>query len=193
MGSLRDQTRRSAFTLIELMVVILIIGSMVAVTSMNWHKVMPRAQLNSAVRGISNVLNGTRSEAIARNAEFRVLYDLDEQSYWVETPFKKTGGLALLRVPGEIDPEEGNRGITNMTKLKDGVTFAQVKIDEETYTDGQVYVSFNPLGASSEHTVELHHRPTDNSYTVEVLALTGLIRFHEGSFERDIVDEGDFR
>ena len=170
----------------------MVLGIMISVTAANWQKIVPRAQLNSAVRGLSNTLNGTRSEAIARNAEFRVIYDLDEQRYWVETPFKKGGGLALQRVPGEEDPEEGRRALTHETNLKDGVRITRVRLDDENYTDGQIFVRFSALGSSSEHTVELYHEPTRTSYTVEVLALTGLIRFYEGSFERPKVDEGDF-
>jgi len=170
----------------------MVLGIMISVTAANWQKIVPRAQLNSAVRGISDTLNGTRSEAIARNAEFRVLYDLDAQKYWVETPFKKGGGLALQRLPGEEDPEEGRRALAYETTLKDGVRITKVHLDDVDYTDGQVFVRFSPLGASNEHTVELYHEPTKTSYTVEVLALTGLIRFYEGSFERTKVDEGDF-
>ena len=59
------------FTLVELMAVLMILGLVITVTAANWRKIVPRAQLNAAVRNLSNVLNGTRSEAIARNAEFR--------------------------------------------------------------------------------------------------------------------------
>lgn len=192
MSPVRNQSRQSAFTLVELMVVILIVGAMISIIGLNWKKIVPRAQINTAVRTISNVLNSTRSEAIARNAEFRVLYDLDEHIYWVETPYKIGGGLALQRVPGEPDPEEGLRAITSHTQLKDGVSFARIKIDDEVYTDGQVYVRFDASGSSSEHTVELFHEITNASYTIEVLALTGLIRFHKDSFERESVTEEDF-
>ena len=184
---------RRGFTLVELMEVVMILGLMITLTAANWRRIVPRAQLNAAVRSLSNVLNGTRSEAIARNAEFRVLYDLDNEAYWVETPYKKTGGLAAERIPGEPDPEEDLRGKIDFKELGDGVTFTSIKIDGEDYVDGQVYVRFTPGGSSSEHTIELLHAATNTSYTIEVLALTGLIRFHEGSFEREEVSEEDFR
>ena len=59
--------------------------------------------------------------------------------------------------------------------------------------DGQVYVRFGPAGGSNAHLVQLHHAATDTTYTVEVLALTGLIRFHKGLFEREEGTESDFQ
>ena len=184
--------RRAGFTLIELMGVIVVLGLLTSVTVMNWKKIVPGEQINSAVRHLSNTLNGTRSEAIARNAEFRVLYDLDNQQYWVETPFRKTGGLATPRIPGEEDPEGEDRATIDLTDMEDGVRLVSVTVDGEEYVDGTVYVRFAPQGSSSAHTVVLYHEPTDATHTVEVLALTGLIRFHDGLFEREEVTDSDF-
>lgn len=184
---------RAGFTLVELMVVVIILGMTISVTAVNYQRVIPRAQLNNSVRTFSNVLQSTRSEAITRNHEFRVIYDLDENRYWVETPFKKGGGLAMARIPGEDDPEDvSDRLLTSVTKLETGVEFSLVTIDEETYADGQCYVRFDASGSSSAHTVSLYHAPTDRYYTIEVLALTGLIRFHDGEFVREEVTDGEF-
>lgn len=189
----QQRTSQGGFSLVELMTVIVILGLTISITALNWQRIMPRSQLNAAVRNLSNVLQSTRSEAITRNQEYRVIYDLDEQRYWVETPFKKGGGLALERIPGEDDPEDkGARVIDSLTRLETGVVITQVTIDDETYGDGQVYVRFTPLGSSSAHTIHLHHLSTDRYYTVEVLSLTGLIRFHEGIFEREEATDGDF-
>lgn len=183
---------KKGFTLIELMAVILVLGLMISVTALNWQRILPRAQLNAAVRELSDVLNSTRSEAIARGAEFRMIYDLDEQRYWVETPFKKGGGLALERIPGEEDPEEGKRLLSHVTALENGVRITRVSLDDEDYNDGQIFVRFSALGASSAHLVELFHEPTNTTYTIEVLGLTGLIKVHEGAFERPELSEEDF-
>ena len=184
---------QAGFTLVELMVVIVILGLTISVTSVNYQRVIPRAQLNNSVRTFSNVLQSTRSEAITRNHEYRVIYDLDENRYWVETPFKKGGGLAMARIPGEDEPEDvSERMLTNVNKLETGVEFSRVIIDEETYEDGQCYVRFDSSGSSSAHTVSLYHASTDRYYTIEVLSLTGLIRFHDGEFLRDELTDSEF-
>jgi prepilin-type N-terminal cleavage/methylation domain-containing protein len=181
------------FTLVELMVVIVILGMVVSSVSVNWRTVIPGTQLSTSVRSISNALQTARTEAISRNNEFRVIYDLDQQRYWIETPYLKTGGLALQRIPGEDDPEEeDSRAVLSYTKMRDGVTISNIIIDDEEYIDGICYIRFSPLGASSAHTVSLHHEATNRDYTIEVLALTGQIRFHDGFYEREEVKDGDF-
>ena len=193
--TIRPKAKRlgAGFTLVELMVVVVILGLTISVTSVNYQRVIPRAKLNKTVRTLSNVLQSTRSEAITRNHEYRVIYDLDEHRFWVETPFKKGGGLAMARIPGEEDPDDvTERMLTSVTKLDSGVEFSQLTIDDETYSDGQCYVRFDPGGSSSAHTVSLYHAVTDRYYTVEVLALTGLIRFHDGEFLRDQISDSEF-
>jgi hypothetical protein len=65
-------------------------------------------------------------------------------------------------------------------------------VSNEDYNTGQVVVSFDPLGAASDHTITLVQHPYDNIYTIEVLALTGLIRFHDGEFKREYPEDSDF-
>jgi hypothetical protein len=43
-----------------------------------------------------------------------------------------------------------------------------------------------------DHTVTLKHMIQGNLMTVEVLPLTGLVRFHDGEFQRPILDESSF-
>jgi hypothetical protein len=53
-------------------------------------------------------------------------------------------------------------------------------------------VRFDPLGAASDHTIVLVQPEYERHYTIEVLALTGLVRFHDGVFQREPPQEGDF-
>ena len=46
-------------------------------------------------------------------------------------------------------------------------------------------------GAASDHSVVLKQMPNEYEYTIEVLALTGLIRFHEGAFVREFPREAE--
>jgi prepilin-type N-terminal cleavage/methylation domain-containing protein len=178
---------RAAFTLVELMVVIIILGLVGGVAVTSWVGLLPNQQFNSAVRELSEVLHGTRSDAIARSREFRILYDLDADTYKVRTPFRLGGGFAS----GEDDPA---RLFIHETELADaGIDLLQVTIDDVKYTDGRVEVRFQPTGSSNYHLVELAQVNTERTFTLEVLPLTGEIRLHEGVFVREPVDEGDFR
>ncbi len=188
--------RRSAaagFTLVELMVAIVIIGLMAGIVSVSWERILPGAQLNADVRGLSNRLHGARSESISRSAIFRIFYDLDNEEYWMLTPYDEEGRLQSRPYdPSEPSDEQG-RVEAFRTALRAGIEFVEVTIDGEVYSDGVVQVRFDPLGASNDHSVVLHQDKPQREYTVEVLGLTGLIRFHDGIFRREVPDDSDFK
>ena len=178
---------RSGFTLVELMVVVIVLGLIGGVAVTSWASMLPNQQFNSAIRELSEVLYGTRSEAIARNREYRIQYDLDQDAYRVRTPFQPGGGFATSE-------EEADHLWANETDLKEsGIDLLQVTVDGQTYTDGRVEVYFLPLGGSAYHIVQLRQSLFERDFTLEVLPLTGEIRMHDGLFEREAADEGDFR
>jgi Tfp pilus assembly protein FimT len=163
-------------------------GLIATIVMVNWHAILPRAELNSAVRKLASTIQGTRSDAIARNAEFQIEYDFERNAYRVVTPFMPGGGLApgyedRLKLPWQYLPEN----VQVFSIVIDGVDF------RENPNDQGVFVRFTPSGASSAHTIVLFQRNYDTYYTIEVLALTGLIHFHDGFFEREVAEEGDFQ
>jgi len=178
---------RRGFTILELVMVVMLLGLVAAGVTAGWEAMVPRAQLNGEVRTLAATLQKARSEAIGRKAEFWVEYDLDEDAYRVLTPFRIGGGLLF---EGE---DEVNRIILDRHRLVDGVEIASVYIDGVESTQGKALVRFDPLGAASDHAVVLVQPLYENFYTIEVLALTGLIRFHEGLFTREPPQDGDFR
>ena len=175
----------SGFSLVEVVVVILIIGMAATVAAVSWKALLPNQELTSAVRKLSETLRGTRSDSIATSREFRIYYHLDEDRYAVRTPFLPGGGLAQT--------EDDEHVWVHETDLADaGLDLLQVTIDDVTYTDGEVYVRFDPLGASSYHTAVIDQPIFKRSFTIEALPLTGDVRVHDGLFEREAPDEADF-
>ena len=181
---------RAAFTIVELMVMVVILGMLATITIVSWRAVLPSTELNSAVRELASTLSEARSDAIARNAEFLIEYYFEEtpehpRGYRVVTPFRigGQGGLAY---------EEEQRLARSWITLPESVDFQAITIDGKTYTTGRVTVRFDPLGGASDHTIVLVQPEYQNHYTIEVLALTGLIHFHDGVFMREPPQEGDF-
>ncbi len=163
--------------------VVVVMGLIAGIVSVNFMSSLPRAQLNSTIHEISAAVAGARSDAIARNGEFRIYYDIDADTFHVKSPFKLGGGLAIR----EEDRVVVKRGI-----LPEHLSFVRITIDGIEYTDGIVFVSFTPLGSATGHTINLMSSPTEKVTTVEVLPLTGLVRFHYMDYQRDIVTEEDF-
>jgi len=178
---------RAGFTLVELMVVIVIIGLIGGVTVVTMNSVAPNQRLNTSVRNLSEVLYEARAKAIADSHSYEILYDLDEETYSIRTPFRADGsGYATSE-------DEPHLWVHTTHLFKDfGVRIQQVTLHDTTYTDGQVVVPFGPLGTSSGHTIVLYQELFDRYFTVEVLPLTGDIRFHDGIYEREPAQESDF-
>ncbi len=169
------------------MVVVLIIGMAVYAVSISVDAILPGERLNSSVRSLGGILQGTRSDAIARNIELWVEYDLEEERYRIVTPFRAGGGSLIVS-----DEDDDQRVKLPWNTLEQGVEIASVVTAGVEYTDGQVFVRFDPLGMASDHSVILTQPAFENFFTVEVLALTGLIRFHDGVFIREAPDDSDF-
>jgi prepilin-type N-terminal cleavage/methylation domain-containing protein len=176
----------AGFSLAEMLMVIVILGMMATIITVNWRAILPKSELHSAVRNLSEDLSSTRSEAIGRNAEFRILYDLERRAWRVITPFKNdsSGGMAQT--------EEERRAL-DWKILPESIRFLRIDIDGVSYSQGQCFVRFDALGASSGHTIVLAQSPENNVFTVEVLGLTGEIDFHEGTFVREPPKDSDFR
>jgi Tfp pilus assembly protein FimT len=171
----------------ELMMVVLIIGMMSYTISLSMDAMLPGQRLNTSVRALAGIVQGTRSDAIARNLEFWIEYDLEGQRYRVVTPYRAGGGMFF----GEEEDEDLRFKLT-WQPLETGVEFASVTVAGELFTMGRVFVRFDPIGATSDHLIVLTQPRFETSFTIEVLALTGLIRFHKGTQLREPAVDEDF-
>ena len=83
---------------------------------------------------------------------------------------------------------------THETLLPDTIQFGRVIVNGREFHDELISVRFDALGAASDHVVTIVQRHADyaDTYTIEVQALTGLIRFHEGEFFRPLPEASDF-
>jgi prepilin-type N-terminal cleavage/methylation domain-containing protein len=174
---------KRGFSLAELMAVVAVMGLIASVVAANFMASLPRAQKNSALHGVAAAISAARSDSIARNGEFRIYYDIDANSYTVSSPYKSGGGVA------QSDEE---RLIVKRALMPDSISIERVTIDNLDYTEGQVFVAFTPSGRATGHTLLLMQAPMEAATTVEVLPLTGLVRFYDGDFVREPVTEEDF-
>ncbi len=170
-----------------MLAVIIVIGLIVGVVAVDWRAMLPRTELNSTIRVMASTISGTRSDAIARNAEVGILYDLEGNRWRVVSPFMVGGGLA---------PSFKERHAFEWIDCKPSVEIESITVEGEQYTenptDQGLYVNFDPLGASSGHTVVLTQPNYDTHFTIEVLGLTGLIRMHSGYFTRAPAEDSNF-
>lgn len=181
---------RAGFSLVELTVVVLVLALLSTVVYMTWEALLPRTRLNSAVRELASTLMETRSDAIARGAEFRIEYYFEDEEehprgYRVVTPFR-AGGI------GGLAAWDDERMALPWKPLPENVEFRSITINGQVFTRGSCEVRFDARGSGTEHTIVLVQKPYENVYTIEVQALTGLIQFHDGEFLRQVPEDKDF-
>ena len=152
---------RGGFSLVELLGVMAVIAFMFTVAGVSIDAFVPKERLNTAVRTLTEQLRELRSEAISRNLQYYVEYDLDEHRFRRYTPFSIEG--ALFR-EGEDDDEE--RFVFPWENLPPGVEFAAVDVAGDVRTDGRTFARFDPRGAASDHIVTLYQPRYANYFTV---------------------------
>jgi type II secretion system protein H len=180
----RSPRARAGFSLIEVLAVILVMGLIATLVTINWRAILPRTELHSAVRELHSTLQGARSDAIARNAPFTIEYDLEQHRYRMVTPFRADGRMA-------VEPAE--RVALSWRPLPHSVRFQSLTIDENVYEKGLVYVQYDALGSVAGHVIVLAQPEYENHYTLEVHGLLGLVEYHDGVYRRDKPTEEEFR
>ncbi|MEZ6013623.1 MAG: prepilin-type N-terminal cleavage/methylation domain-containing protein [Planctomycetota bacterium] len=180
---------RAGFSLAELMVVTAIIGLMTYVVAQSFDAIVPQERLNTAVRNLTAVLRDARSAAIAKNLPHQVEYDLPNRRDRLLYPNSLDGGI--LR-EGYDSEERRLAGQWNL--LPDGIDFQELSVAGEPYRGDVPYrVIFDPRGSATEHLVVLSQPRYEAFYTIEVLALSGHFRMHDGVWQRDVVSDQDFK
>jgi len=168
---------------VELLGVLIVIGLIASLVVVNWASLLPGTELNAAVHNLGAAIQGARSDAVSRNGEFRLYYDIEQASWWVLSPYRVDG------LPAQSEEE---RLVVQRGFFPENVSIVRVTLGGQEFIEGTVFVSFDPLGRAVDHTVTIKHMIYGTVTTVEVLPLTGLVRFHDGDFQRMLLEEADF-
>lgn len=100
------RVRQRGFTLIELLVVLLIMGLLVTLGPIAFHRALPGLSLTAEARDVAAVFREARSVAIRDNREAVVSFDVQAKTYRLEGPGKEHDvdpglGLKLVSAASE--------------------------------------------------------------------------------------------
>lgn len=175
----KAMSSRDGFTLIELAIVLSLIMILTAVTAPSLRGIVSSSKLKSSASEIHSLLTFARDVSITENTNYLVLFDLDEQQYWLADSEDfdmedMSTSLAANQTESSSETET-----TTATSSEDEVFFlsrtsnllgipkepkANVEIamisvahgsQATQITTGTDYVCFTPTGTAEEMTVYL--------------------------------------
>ena len=180
MSQLNCGNRRTGFTLVELIVVVLLVGLMMGVTITRLDYMVPKYRLRAGVREVSGVLKQGKVRAVASGKDVFFEMDLSRGQYWLLVAFppvdeqgKTVEGRAVEYAP------------VFRRELPDGVSFTDVIFSEkEKITSGNTRIRLSPMGNSQHVIVNLRNRE-NREIAFRMNGFTGALRYFDERREAD--------
>ncbi|MEW6358157.1 MAG: GspH/FimT family pseudopilin [Planctomycetota bacterium] len=122
------------FTLLELMLVLAILGLVYGLVFFRLDHVLTRYRLRGAARDVLATMQLARSQAVSQQQPFRVVFDMDDQAFWLT----REGGAPAAKRP-----------------LPEGVRIARVTVAGRPRSSGKASVEYTPLGGARSAQVNM--------------------------------------
>jgi prepilin-type N-terminal cleavage/methylation domain-containing protein len=163
--------RQGGFTLIELIAVIVILALMFGLIVPNLDRISPKYSIRAVARRIASTIEEVRSQAAWEGKTFSIVYDLDEQGYWILMP---------QQLDEEGNPTGEEREILGgkAEKPLEGVKIESVMLpDNEQITGGLVTIDVTQYGTAGSHIVCLTNEEGEK-VSIKFNALLGVVNFY---------------
>ena len=159
--------RSSGFTLIEILVVMVLLGSIIFIAVPRFQN-LADVNLKSTSRSLSGTIKYLYNESVFKKNIFKLAFDLDNQEYWVE--FMEDGQFVE-----SLDP------ILKRKKVPDGVVISDIyteRFQEKTDSGSETYFLFLPTGFVDYGVIHLSSSD-DDVYTIETKPYTGGTKIYD--------------
>ncbi len=128
-----------AFTLIELVVVLAVLGLLAAAAAVKFHGLFGRTRLQAAARGLGDHFALAVRRAYVTGGYHTLVFDLETGRYWIKEGRRDEEGRSFL-----------------MRRLVRGVSFADIQVGGNLYVPpGTLSVEISPLGVTNDLLVNL--------------------------------------
>ena len=162
-----------AFTLIEIIVVVLLIGIIMSITIPRFID-LDDLHMKSQARRLSSLFRYVYSEAVTTGRSYRVCFDIDREAYWVE----------MADDSGQFT--EFADTLTRKENLSEGIEFEDIAMpDAGKITEGRVFCYFYPRGLVDGLTIHLRNQ-RGNALSLMVDTWTAEVDIYQGYAERGI-------
>jgi type II secretion system protein H len=172
--------RNRGFTLLEMMVVIIIIGTITAIAIPRMSD-MFEVNLKSAMRRIIGTAQFAFNESVIKQTPLRLNFSPETGEYWLSAMVTSGDTAQFVEYPSDIAKPQW---------LPDGVFFTDIVTphDSEKRTDGDdIFLTFFPTGYVERGVI--HLSSTDGrQFTLVVAPMTGKITVLDGYI--DVIQAG---
>ncbi len=179
--------RKAAFTLIELMVAIAIIGLGMTIVFLKVDTLLPGSRLQASCKEIVTQIENLRSRAIFRGIPVTFEYDIDANGY-----------SAYFSVVFDDEGEVSGAGITEIIEF-DGLAetveitdLAMGYVDEEENISTKQAIHIRPDGTITGHIVHLKNIDSGEEMSVRFSSLTGFAEVLEGRIDYEEINDDSF-
>jgi prepilin-type N-terminal cleavage/methylation domain-containing protein len=180
----------NGMTFIELTIVILIIGLILAMAAPNYMNFLKSTKTGSTARRLAGYITYLKEKAVRDNTKYVLVIDLDENCYWAarELPESQMPIEYYYSTPDERMrmryPESKDPWLKRMT-LDPGITIAAV-LDAENQPQYQNYrfIPFFPDGTAERTTIYIKGASQD-FVTVYIKPFTGRPEIYDGAYEAE--------
>ena len=150
------------FTLVEILIVIAIIGILTAIAAPGISSWIETFKFKNTKREIGITMQLARMKTIARGVEYRVVFDLDAETFYLERGNQADGS----------DTWELEGVVIDVSSWAD-IAFVN------SYATGKRNKQFNPNGTSSTGSIRLNNAKGEK-YKITLTPATGCITIAEG-------------
>lgn len=180
---------RRAFTLIELLAVLFIIGLLLLVGITRIDFLVPKYRVRAAGREIGARLKYLKQQAVAKGMPYYVHYDCSNRRYWVSAPVPippeelpppppPPPGVTPEQAAALLGPPPIRYVDAFVTTLPEGVYLTDVS--DPAPNSGLSVIEINPFGTTHTHYVHLADENRNRQTTVKFNGLTGNVTFYDG-------------
>ncbi len=166
-----------AFTLLELMVVVVILGIMAAVAAPKMKRGLGGSGLKIEARTVAGALRDARRRAMAKGLSHRLNYDLDAGRLWLTVEEDPAGA------PGEYFDLVG--AFSKSHTVARGLRLAKVVTSRGEAEEGEAFTETSPAGRIERSAVYVVDERSGRTYTVITMEAVGRVKVLEYAFEED--------
>ncbi|MBN2375421.1 MAG: prepilin-type N-terminal cleavage/methylation domain-containing protein [Sedimentisphaerales bacterium] len=184
MKFLLTKNKNDAFTLIEILLVVLLIALCSSLVGYRFYHSMDRTTLRISTNRVSHTVRYARLLAAEHHKTCDLHIDMDNNSYWLTV---RHAPEVVGKTPDRQDPDQQEEVVNNVyskpSVLEEKLRFVKAQVEnEEVKTSGQVIIRFYVDGSADAALVQIGS--ADETFTLLVQPWTA-----EAILKAEAIDE----